>query len=32
MPRDGLLFLHYVDLLPDSSGRLTQSQRPLGQL
>jgi hypothetical protein len=25
-------FLHYVDLLPDSSGRLTQSDRPLGQL
>jgi hypothetical protein len=25
-------FLHYVDPLPDSSGRLTQSDRPLGQL
>jgi len=25
-------FLHYVDLLPDSGGRLMQSDRPLGQL
>jgi hypothetical protein len=32
-PKGGLLFLHYLDVLPpDGSGRFTQSERPLGQL